>query len=143
MRSVTRMYLLPVIILIAGCVPNRVTWSPDGTCAAILGDDGLHVCDTTGKLSPVLVPDVRCVAWMPDSKRAVVCRQPQLKTWQDASQAFPEDAASARKNVDAVRAELLAATHGWPTFVEDTTKKLQLTDIQMTLALMYLREHAA
>jgi len=141
MRSVTRVCLLPVIILMTGCIPDRVAWSPDGTRAAILGDDGLHVCDTTGKLSPVLVPNVRCVAWMPDSKRAVVCRQAKLKTWQDARQAFPEDAASAHKNVDAVRAELLAATPGWPTFVENTTRKLHLTDTQMTLALMYLREH--
>jgi hypothetical protein len=130
-------------VLFGGCVAQRVVWSPDGNRAAILGDDGLHVCDVSGKLSPVLVPDVKCVAWLPDSQRVVVSTQRAFKTWQDASQAYPEQAAAAGKKVEAVRAELLAATHGWSTFVDDTKKKLSLTNVQLALSLMNLRDNSA
>jgi WD40-like Beta Propeller Repeat len=68
-------------LLIVGCVPDRIVWSPDGSRAAVLGDDGLHVCDVAGKLSPVLVPGATCMAWMPDSKRMVVCVEGESKNW--------------------------------------------------------------
>jgi hypothetical protein len=140
MRHVFRTCCLLVIIFIGGCVAQRVVWSPDGIHGAVIGDDGLHICDVSGKLSPSLVPDVKCVAWMPDSQRMVVCTQHSFQTWREASQGFPEDAAVASKNADAVRTELLAATKGWPDFVEETQKKLLLSDAQMTLAIMYLRD---
>ena len=75
---------------------DRVTWSPDGTRAAVLGDDGLHVCDVAGKLSPVLVPDVRCVAWMPDSKRMVVCIEGESKNWRAEVYEVGDNGATAR-----------------------------------------------
>lgn len=142
MRYVSRA-CCSLLVLIAGCITERVVWSPDGTRAAIVGDDGLHVCDVSGKLSPPLAPDVKCVDWMPDSKRLVVCRQRQLKTWQEANEAFPEETAAAGKHVEAVRAELAAATNGWPAFVENTKKNLQISNEQLAMALMALRDRPA
>ncbi|HZZ29701.1 MAG TPA: hypothetical protein VFE46_17020 [Pirellulales bacterium] len=140
MRNPLRVACLLAAILVDGCVAQRVVWSPDGTQAAILGDDGLHLCDVSGKLSSLLVPDVKCVAWLPDSKRVMVSTQREFKTWAEASQAFPEEAAAASKNVDTVHAELLAASHGWSIFIDDAKKQLALTNMQLTMALMNLRD---
>jgi hypothetical protein len=121
-------------------VPDRVVWSPDGNRAAIVGDDGLHLCDVAGKLSPVLVPGVKCAAWMPNSQQLVVYSQRVLKTWKEASQAFPDDAAAASKNLEAVRKELLATSKDWSTFMDETAKELKLTREQLALSVMYVRD---
>ncbi|HTQ37827.1 MAG TPA: hypothetical protein VMJ32_02300 [Pirellulales bacterium] len=142
MRYLFRTCCLLAAVFIGGCVAQRVVWSPDGKLAAILGDDGLHVCDVSGKLSPLLVPDAKYAAWMPDSQRLIVDSKHGFQTWQEASRAFPEDAAVASKNAEAVRTELLTASHGWSAFIDDVTIKLSLTNIQLTMALMNLRDNS-
>jgi hypothetical protein len=93
---------LVALVALVGCVPERVTWSPDGTRGAVLGGDGLYACDVSGKLSGLLVPAVKWVRWMPDSKRVVVTRQVELKTWKELVAAFPVEAAEAQKKADEV-----------------------------------------
>jgi hypothetical protein len=143
MRYLLRTCVLLVIVLFGGCVAQRIVWSPDGTRAAVLGDDGLHLCDVSGKLSPVLVADVKSVAWMPDSKHVVVSVQKVFKKWQAASRAVPDEVETARNNMNDVRDELAAAAKDWPTFFHNTKEKLHLTDEQLTLTLMYLRDASA
>jgi len=143
MRQLFRTSCLLTVILWAGCVSQRIVWSPDGTRAAILGDDGLHVCDVDGKLTPVLVKEVKCTEWLPDSQRLIVGIQHELKKWADASQSLPEDAAIAKKHLDAVRDELATASHDWTAFWESTKQKLQLTNEQLALALMCIRDQSA
>lgn len=109
MRNAFCTTCLLMILFWVGCVPQHVAWSPDGMHAAILGDDGLHVCDVDGKLTPVLVKDAKYAEWLPDSQRLVVCVQHEWKKWGDASQSLPEDAAVAQKNIAEVRDELTTA----------------------------------
>lgn len=139
MRSISGMVCL-LTLAIAGCVTERVVWSPDGTRAAVVGDDGLHMCDVSGKLSPVLAADVKCVDWLPDSKHLVVCRQRELKNWKEASEAFEDDWAAGCTYEDRVRLGLQDATHGWPIFIEEMKKKYNLSDVQLALVLMFLRD---
>jgi hypothetical protein len=72
MCSIKYIFVAILALLVAGCVEERVIWSPDGTHALVIGDDGLHVCDSAGNLSPLLVPHAKTAQWLPDGKRAVV-----------------------------------------------------------------------
>ena len=143
MRNAFCTTCLLMILFWVGCVPQHVAWSPDGMHAAILGDDGLHVCDVDGKLTPVLVKDAKYAEWLPDSQRLVVCVQHEWKKWGDASQSLPEDAAVAQKNIAEVRDELTTAAHDWSGFWESTKQKLQLSDKQLALAVMCIRDQSA
>lgn len=57
---------------LAGCYEARMQWSPDGTRAAVRTRYGLYLGDAVGRLSPMLLPDVRAVSWMHDGQRLVV-----------------------------------------------------------------------
>jgi hypothetical protein len=140
MRRITYLFAGILALLLTGCVEERVVWSPDGTHALVMGADGLHICDAAGAISPLLVPEVKSAQWFPDGKRIAVAHQAHLATWDDAAKAFPDDAAIAVKNLDAVRADLLGAAHGWTDFQESTIRTLKLTQSQFSLSLMNLRD---
>jgi len=82
-----------LLLLTTACVPERVSWSPDGTRALLIGSDALHLCDPTGKLLGPTIPGEVTATWMPDSKHAIVLRQAELKTRQELAAAYPEEAA--------------------------------------------------
>ncbi|HVX85588.1 MAG TPA: hypothetical protein VH253_12470 [Phycisphaerae bacterium] len=76
--------LLAASLLLAACVPERVSWSPDGSRAAVLGKYGLYFCDPSGKLSPIAIAKpIDRVAWLPDGKHIVVVRVAELATWNE------------------------------------------------------------
>jgi hypothetical protein len=129
------------LALAVGCVPERVVWSPDGSRALVLGDDGVHFCDMNGKLSAPLTPSASAAAWTPDGKHMVAAIEITLKTWDEVSKAFPKEAADAAKNADAVQEQLLTVSNGWGPFLSDTQDKLHLTQQQVELAVMELRDH--
>ena len=126
------------IALAVGCVPERVVWSPDGSRAIVLGDDGMHLCDVSGRLSGPTAPNASSAEWMPDGKRVVASMMINLNTWDDVSKAFPQDASEAVKNIDAVRAELLTFKDQWANFIDNTAKKLGLPRGQLLIALFKL-----
>ena len=83
------------LLLLSGCLEKHFVWSPDGTRAAVIAKDGLHLCDADGKLSPLLLPDVRLVAWLGDSQRLVVARSRPVDDWASIARALgPERTAS-------------------------------------------------
>ena len=76
MKTMLRAILLLLIAVIVGCDPEQlVVWSPDGSKAAVIGPDGLHIADPGGKLTPLLVKDVRKIAWFADSHRVAAVRE--------------------------------------------------------------------
>ncbi len=58
-------------LLVAGCIPTRIGWSPDGQRAFVLADDGLRFCDVNGKLGDLQAQQVKAAAWTPDGKQLV------------------------------------------------------------------------
>src|SRR5687768_18126091 len=94
--------LLAVICLLAlGCDPDQyVLWAPDGQKAAVIGTDGLHLCDPAGKLTELLVKDVRKVAWFSDSRRIVAARELKVSNWKEARK-YLDDARITRIEVEA------------------------------------------
>ena len=73
--------LIALVVLVVGCVTKRITWSPDGEHAAIIGEKGLYLCDTNGKISELLGPGLFLAEWFPDSQRLAVVRGLKLTTW--------------------------------------------------------------
>jgi len=69
------------LVLLSGCREEHVVWSPDGQHAVVMAQDGLHLSDAAGHLTPSLVPEVRHVAWLGDSTRLVLVRSHEFKDW--------------------------------------------------------------
>lgn len=123
--------------LLCGCWPRaRIVWSPDGRHAAVLGGDGLYVCDGEGRLSARLAGPAEAAAWLPDSRRFIAARVAPLTTWKALAAKLP---AAARKRVaaeaDAVRKEVLAYEGDWNEL------KLKTQSQDLTAVLIYLRDH--
>jgi hypothetical protein len=73
-------------IVVAGCVPELYTWSPDGKWVTVISDkQGLRVADSTGKLLPQAVPDANSAAWFADSQRLLVSRNITVASWDEYS----------------------------------------------------------
>src|SRR5688500_1424472 len=86
MKKIMQAVLLILVAMVIGCDPDQyVIWSPDGSKAAVIGADGLHICDPAGKLTPLLVKDVRKVAWFADSHRVAAAREVKIANWKEAT----------------------------------------------------------
>lgn len=72
---------LSVFLLASGCLEKRLVWAPDGSRAAVIGSDGLYLCDAEGNLSGLLASDIKLAAWMPDSHRLIVTRERETGDW--------------------------------------------------------------
>jgi hypothetical protein len=83
--------LLVAAVFVGGCLKERLAWSPDGKLAAILTADGLHLCDATGKISPLLAPGAYRIAWLPDSQRLVLARKKEVRTFAEVAAALGPD----------------------------------------------------
>ncbi len=83
MKHTKLLIALCIGLLIAGCVPTRYSWSPDGKWMTAIGDDGLHISDASGNLIPAVVPNVNIATWFPDSHRILVSQQVTAEKWDD------------------------------------------------------------
>jgi WD40 repeat protein len=79
------MILILGAFIVTGCVPTRYSWSPDGKWMTVLSDDGLRLADGDGNLLSPAIGGVDCATWFPDSKRVLVSRQIDVKTWDEMS----------------------------------------------------------
>jgi len=133
-----------LVAAMAGCLPEkRVLWSPDGTRALLRGDDGLYLCDATGKLSARLVENAGSVVWLPDSSGVVFSRHQAAKSWTDMAAVLTAEQRSDIESRGAkLRAEVLAHEGPWDTFKPSAIQGLSGGE---ALALfLYMREqHSA
>ncbi len=74
--------------LLAGCLQERLAWSPDGRRATIITADGLHLSGATGQLSALLLAGAYRAAWLPDSERLVVARRKPARTFAEVAAAL-------------------------------------------------------
>jgi hypothetical protein len=147
--------ILAAAIGLTGCFPRkRVIWSPDGRWAAVLGGDGLRLCDATGKLSPPVPGVVSEAAWMPDSRRLLVQRQDGAATsWSDAKQYLaPQRREAVKRAAERVLANALLDYESWDEEALGAKSALFVHSLGMlqglngdeTVALMfYLKDEAA
>jgi hypothetical protein len=141
-------------VLIAGCVPEKYQWSPDGHWMTVLTDKAMHVCDADGKLTNVNVPGANAVSWFPDSKRLLVSHSTDLTTWADltpylsAAQSNSVAAVAQRARDAALAYKWAGAANNWnnfqATFMQSETAAGRDTQIESDLAgaiCIYMRDH--
>ncbi len=142
MRSAYRRKILFAVSLaaLAGCIPEkRVVWSPDGTRAAVIAADGLHLCSPDGALSKPLLAGARRVAWFPDNKRLLVLHTTKAKTWADVEKLItPAQRDSVAVSAKELREQVLAFNGPWDKFKPRFTQPL--TGGEQAAALIYLRD---
>ena len=126
-----------------GCLPEkRVIWSPDGRWAAVKGADGLYLCNSSGKLSQLLVKSVASAAWLPDSRGLVLSRSEPVPGWKELAPVLSD--ARRQEIVERaprLREEMLTYQGDWKDFNPKSATGLTGGE---TMALgVYLREHLA
>jgi hypothetical protein len=129
---------LPVVLALlffSGCLEKHFVWSPDGTRAAVIAKDGLHLCDPDGQLSPLLLPDVYMAAWLGDSQRLVVARERKVGDWAPVARDLgPERAGKATAEADALWRNLEAGGK-WGVLTNDLRQRKDVF-----VLMIYLRE---
>ncbi len=110
------------MLLVAGCWPERVVWSPDGQYAAVIGGegddgwgDGLYLCDAQGNLSAPAPTegDIIAVDWFPDSERCVAVVSGKLRTWAEIEPLLSEEEKERLVSLsEAFRQDILASYEG-------------------------------
>lgn len=99
------MLVSTLFLVLAGCVTQRIVWSPDGKQAAVLTDEGLYLCDADGTISGLLLPDVVTVAWFKDSRRLAVDRSQSCTNWHGLAAVLNPQS---QENIRRAATELLA-----------------------------------
>jgi len=150
-----RMAVAAVLILIVvGCIPKRYEWSPDGRWMTVLADDGLHIADADGKLTPAFLPAVEVATWFADSKRLLVATQVNPSTWNDlkaclsTQQINSVTAAADRASQAAMRYDWNQPNINWQVFIDQLRDQEQqagrdaeVYDFAQGIGL-YLRDHS-
>jgi hypothetical protein len=97
-----------VALLLTGCLPERISWSPDGRHALVLSDH-LYVTDAQGRLTKLTDTTARSVAWFADSKRFVAVRQTRsTRKWSEVAELLPpKDRQAVVAMAEQFRAEIL------------------------------------
>lgn len=128
---------LAFALLAAGCLQERLAWSPDGRRAAVITADGLHLADASGQLSPLLVAGAYRAAWLPDSQRLVIARKKPAQTFAEVAALLGPE----RTRALVAKAESVGSRIKDLPKTEDATK-LATEEIGEDLAglLAYLRE---
>ncbi len=128
-----------MLIALSGCLPEkRVHWAPSGKVAAVIGADGLYLCDEQGALTDRLLPGARRVTWQLDGRVLYVVHSEHAKTWDEAAQRLRDNQRT--RIIDAaakLRARLLAHTGKLEELPPDATE--ELTGGESAAALLYLR----
>jgi hypothetical protein len=149
MHRLTRLLAATACTLaIAGCVPERVVWSPDGTQAAVLADDGLHLSTLDGTLSPILAPQnhplqVKAAAWLPDGHHLVVTHDENLATWKEIAAAFPQESKALIANTEELTKVRTALLQAAPNSSDDFAKAIPQGSDDDKWAVLYLRDNEA
>jgi hypothetical protein len=90
--------ILPLLALLASCVPKeRFWWSPDGTQAVVATDDGLCLTQADGTLSAPL-PGLdqkdalmQNVCWVPDGSGFLCIRKNKVSQWAEVTKSVAEE----------------------------------------------------
>lgn len=127
-------------LLAAGCLPEkRIVWSPDGSRAAVMGEDGLRVVTPDGKLTDLLIPGAKRAAWFADGRRILVIVSSKKATWADVEPELSvEDRARAAELGQLYRTQVFAHT-GAPEGLQ-LKHTTPVTPGQSVAGVVYMRD---
>lgn len=125
-----------VLLLLAGCLEKTLLWSPDGSRAAVIGQDGLYLCDADGRLSALLVPGAYNAAWLGDSQQLVIARRTKQDSWTEiAREIGPEQAGLLIARAESIWQQIQTGGR-WSLLTMDLGRK----ESTIKLVKIYLRE---
>lgn len=93
----TRQYLLLLIVLLAGCLPEeRVWWSPKGDIAVVATGTGVHLATADGHRGrPINLPMegalIKSVSWLRDGSGFVAQRTRIIAKWDELRSLIPAE----------------------------------------------------
>ncbi|HWL94158.1 MAG TPA: hypothetical protein VNT79_11555, partial [Phycisphaerae bacterium] len=115
------------LILLTGCVPEkRVVWTADGTRAAVIAHDAVHLIDGEGGILKPRIPvkEGRC-AWTRDGKRLVVAHGVEVGGWKEIDEILTaEQRASIAAHAKELKPRVLAYEGDWKDFEFNPGKTL-------------------
>ena len=136
-----------LLLIAAGCtVDEKMTWSPDGTRAAVeTGGGSLRLADTNGVLSAPIASNVLDAAWLPDGRGLVLLRELTVTNWSEAVRLLPradvipvEAVAGALPAV--LKSGLAAVGNDYEAFGDRIVEPLQALKLPLEAALLCLRD---
>ncbi|MCC6683198.1 MAG: hypothetical protein IT445_20065 [Phycisphaeraceae bacterium] len=128
---------------IAGCVPKRVSWSPDGSQAAIIGEKGLYLCDADGKLSSLLAPGVSAAEWFSDGKRLAAVQETEVDQWDEIAAALTETQRDALVEIARQLSADLQSADQWNDRINKLKERDLVSPNEVAAIKLYLRDTEA
>jgi hypothetical protein len=136
-----------LLVLAAGCtVEERMTWSPDGTRAAVETEGGaLCLATPDGKLSAPIAADVMDAAWLPDGRGLVLLREMTVTNWSEAVRLLPRAdvvpvEAIAGSLPAMLKSGLAAVSNDYEALGAQIVEPLQALELPLEAALLCLRD---
>jgi len=134
--SIVIMLILGIGIL--GCLPKRVTWSPDGQRGVFVSEANFYMIDHDHPDQPLPVAkDISRVAWLSDSKHFVaVCATP-IRKWEDLkTQLSVSDRDELVAKAEKLNEDMKEYKGKW----DDFRSSQGITDGELVAAMIYLRD---
>lgn len=126
------------VLLLTACEdPRRVSWSTDGSTAAVLGGDGLRIADSDGNIGEPK-PGVELINWFPgDNKHLLAVEYEKVTSWdQVKTLESPDDLKKVMTTANAMLAAAKQNKGDWKSF-ENAVADLSFN----REAVIYLREN--
>lgn len=117
-----------LLLCSAGCLEKRIFWSPDATRAVVIGDTGLYLCDADGKISGLLVPSAKQVAWFQDSKRLALTRLREVNDWATIAPSLRDGRAAIEAEADELARDVVARGK-WSLLLRGSDDRKKLVEI--------------
>lgn len=84
-----------IFLSVGACVPKRIVWSPDGSMAMVMGENGVYLSDPKGKLVRILdhtppqtltrpanaINTTVTAVWLGDSEQVVLVTIQTIRSW--------------------------------------------------------------
>ncbi|MBN2844113.1 MAG: hypothetical protein JXM68_13585, partial [Sedimentisphaerales bacterium] len=131
--------LLAFLVMLSGCFPKSLVWSPDGSYAAFFTKDGdLYFTDHQGRLSDKLCDNVFRIAWLNDSQSIMLETVTECTSWQQLTQKASPELTQQIKNNSAYFINLTD-----PTLWQDLQNRYTLDSNMIAGIKLYLRDQKA
>jgi WD40 repeat protein len=142
MRNISASLLVCMcsMLLISGCLKKRITWSPDGHQAAVIGDQGLYLSDSEGSISSLLVEDVTRAEWFPDGKQLALLRGYNARSWSQVEALLPTPQLQTLIEIGDRLSNKITTFEQWEERVDQFTSSGKVSSSEVDGIKLYLRD---
>ena len=92
MKPVSSICCILALLILSGCWPERIVWSPDGQRALVFGNADMYLCDGDGRLTELKGRrNLPVATWFLDSRRIAITNGHELRKWEEIAACLTED----------------------------------------------------